>query len=91
MRSTNASSLNASSSRVLFRFGLRLVVLVSFASLGTSDYLRAFLALLLMSALMCVGWALARREPLLGGSLTNWDEAAAYGCLASLMAVIAQG
>jgi hypothetical protein len=83
--------LNTDSARVLFRFGLRLIVLVSLASLGTSGYLRAFLALLLMSAVMCVGWALARREPLLGGSLTNWDEAAAYGCLASLIAMIAQG
>ena len=91
MRPTNTHSLNASCSRVLFRFGLRLVVLVSFASLGTSGYVRAFLALLLMSVLMCVGWALARRELLLGGRLTNWDEAAAYGCLASLMAAILQG
>jgi hypothetical protein len=76
---------------VLFRFGLRLVVLVSFASIGTSGYVRAFLALLLMSALMCAGWALARRESLLSDSLTNWDEAAAYGSLASLMAMMAQG
>jgi hypothetical protein len=90
MQPTNLNSPRASSSRVLFRFGLRMVVLVSFASLGQNGYARALLALLLMSVAMCAAWAGARREPLFGPSLTNWDEAAAYGCLASLTAMVAQ-
>lgn len=91
MQPTNLNSPRANSSRVLFRFGLRIIVLVSFASLGQNGYARALLALLLMSVAMCAAWAGARREPLFGPSLTNWDEAAAYGCLASLTAVVAQG
>lgn len=84
------NSPHANTSRVLFRFGLRMVVLMPFASLGQNGYARALLALLLMSVAMCAAWAGARREPLFGPSLTNWDEAAAYGCLASLTAMVAQ-
>jgi len=87
----NLNSLRASSFRVLFRFGLRMVVLATFASLGPQGYTRALFALLLMSVAMCAAWAGARREPLFGPSLNNWDEAAAYGCLASLTAMVAQG
>ena len=85
------NSPRANTSRVLFRFCLRMVVLVSFASVGQNGYARALLALLLMSVAMCAAWAGARREPLFGPNLTNWDEAAAYGCLASLTAMVAQG
>jgi hypothetical protein len=91
MQPMNLNSPRTNSARVLFRFGLRLVVLVSFASLGQSGYARALLALLLMSVAMCAAWASARREPVFGPSLTNWDEAAAYGCLASLTAMVVQG
>ena len=91
MQPTNLNSPRASSSRVLFRFGLRIIVLVSFASLGQQGYARALLALLLMSVGMCAAWAVMRREPLFGPALSNWDEAAAYGCLASLTAMVAQG
>lgn len=89
MQPTDLKSSSFNTIRVLVRFSLRLVVLMAFASLGTNGCLRAFLALLLMSAAMCAAWAIARREPLLGPSLTNWDEALAYGCLASLTAAFA--
>jgi len=46
---------------------------------------------LLMSVGMCAAWAVMRREQLFGPGLSNWDEAAAYGCLASLTALIVQG
>jgi hypothetical protein len=91
MPPTNLNSPSFNTVRVLFRFCLRLVVLLSFASLGTNGYAQALLALLLMSVGMCVAWALMRQEQLFGSGLTNWDEAAAYGCLASLTAMIAQG
>ena len=91
MPPTNLKSPHFDTTRVLFRFCLRLVVLLSFASLGQNGYARALLALLLMSVSMCAAWAGARREPFFGPSLTNWDEAAAYGCLASLTAMIVQG
>lgn len=91
MQSANRNSPSFNSSRVIFRFGLRLVVLVSFASLGQNGYARALLALLLMSVGMCAAWAVMRREQLFGPGLSNWDEAAAYGCLASLTAMIVQG
>ena len=91
MQPTNLKSPGFNTVRVLFRFCLRLVVLLSFASLGSNGYAQALLALLLMSVAMCAAWAGARREPLFGPGLTNWDEAAAYGCLASLTAIILQG
>jgi hypothetical protein len=91
MRSVNVKSPSFNTVRVLFRFCLRLVVLLSFAGLGQNGYGWALLALLLMSVAMCAAWASAQREPLFGPSLTNWDEAAAYGCLASLTALIVQG
>jgi hypothetical protein len=40
--------------------------------------------LLLLSITFCFVWGALRREPVFGPSLTNWDEAAAYACLATL-------
>ena len=91
MQPANLNSPRVGSSRVLFRFGLRLIVLLAFASFGQNGFPRALLALLLMSVGMCAAWAMMRREPLFGPGLSNWDEAAAYGCLALLTAMIAQG
>jgi len=91
MQPVRAKSPGLDSSRVLFRFGLRMIVLLAFASLGPSGYARALFALFLMSFGMCSAWAVMQREPLFGPGLTNWDEAAAYGWLASLTAMVAQG
>jgi hypothetical protein len=78
-----------SSAQVATRFALRMVILCVFASLGSIGFGQSFAALLWMSAIISVVTGLLRREPLLGASLTYWDEAAAYGalfCLASLVA-----
>ncbi|CAN5540033.1 hypothetical protein BH11PSE4_BH11PSE4_31520 [soil metagenome] len=77
------------SAQVATRFALRMVILCVFASLGSIGFARSFAALLWMSAIISVVTGPLRREPLLGTSLTYWDEAAAYGalfCLASFTA-----
>jgi hypothetical protein len=76
-----------SSAQVITRFALRMVILCVFASLGSVGFARSLAALLGMSAIISTLTGLMRREPLLGASLTYWDEAATYGalfCLASL-------
>jgi hypothetical protein len=75
--------------QVATRFALRMFILCVFASFGSVGFARSFAALLWMSAIISIVTGLLRREPLLGASLTTWDEAAAYGalfCLASLTA-----
>ncbi|MEH2471385.1 hypothetical protein V1281_007426 [Nitrobacteraceae bacterium AZCC 2161] len=78
-----------SSAQVAARFAMRMVILCIFASFGSIGFARSFAALLWMSAIVCVFAGVMRREPVLGASLSYWDEAAAYGalfCLASLVA-----
>jgi hypothetical protein len=88
MQSMETKSLRLNSARVLFRFGLRPIVLLDFAMLGPHGYANALFALFIMCVVMCAAWAAIRREPLFGPALSNWDEAAAYGCLAALTAAV---
>ena len=78
----------ATSARVLARFGIRIVVIGAFAMLGGVGFERSFATLLAMSAIFCGVAALLRRETPFDPTLTNWDEGAIYGalyCLASAM------
>jgi hypothetical protein len=75
-----------SSSQVLWRFVLRLVLLSTFATFSTHGFGTTFAALLTLSAAFCAVLGAMRREAMLGPVLTHWDEAAAYaviGCLVS--------
>jgi hypothetical protein len=90
MQPAHLGPFQINSARVLIRFGLRLIVLFTFAGLGQNGYARALLALLVMSIGLCAAWAVLRREPPFGPTLSNWDEAAGYGCLASLTVALTQ-
>ena len=78
------------SARVLIRFVFRLVILLTFAGLAQTSYANAVSVLFTMSIALCITWGTIRHERILGPSLTNWDEAAAYACLALLAFKLAQ-
>ena len=72
--------------QVAIRFTLRMGILCVFATLGSVGFARSIVALLWMSAIMCVTVGIMRRERVFDSALTHWDEAAVYGllcCLAS--------
>jgi NADH:ubiquinone oxidoreductase subunit 2 (subunit N) len=74
--------------RVTVRFILRMVILGVFAMLGSIGFAMSLVALLWMSAVMCIVVGIVRRERVFDSALTHWDEAAAYGslcCLASAL------
>jgi hypothetical protein len=70
--------------RVLARFGFRLAIVVFCAAFAQTSFAYAMVVLLLLSITFCFVWGAIRREPMFGPALTNWDEAAAYACLATL-------
>ena len=75
--------------KVLVRFALRLVLVAAFAIASRQGFLRAFGALLLLSATYCLMTGATRREPVFGPALTHWDEAAAFALIAGLVAALA--
>lgn len=81
---------NVQSVQVAARFVLRILLLVSFAAFGSLDFGRSFAALLLLSAVLCVVTGTMRHESPFAGTLTHWDEAAAYGLLYALTATVNQ-
>ena len=72
------------STQVLIRFGVRLLVLVGFASLGSIGFNQSLMALFWMAGVLCAAIACIRRDRLLDHDLNHWDEVAAYGALYAL-------
>ena len=68
----------------MVRFGLRIVILVIFASFGGVGFGRSIATLLWMSTIFSAVVGAIRREPLFGITLNHWDEAAAYAALCGL-------
>ena len=66
---------------VLARFGIRIIILTTFAALGGAGFGRSFAALSAMSSVLCAIVATVRREPPFPRSLNHWDEALAYAAL----------
>jgi hypothetical protein len=73
------------STRVIVRFGLRMVILVVFAAFAGIGFGRSFAALLWMSAIFSAVMGAFRREPAFGTVLNHWDETVAYAALFSLV------
>ena len=76
--------------RVIVRFSLRLVILLICAGLSQTSFAYAASMLLILSVTFCLVWGAVQGERVLGPSLTNWDEAAAYACIASVAIKFAQ-
>ena len=72
------------STQVPIRFGVRLLVLVGFASLGSIGFNQSLMALFWMAGVLCAAIACIRRDRLLDHDLNHWDEVAAYGALYAL-------
>ncbi len=62
------------STQVLIRFGVRLLVLVVFATFGSIGFGRSLAALLWMSTILSAVVAVMRREPPFDAMLNHWDE-----------------
>jgi hypothetical protein len=73
------------SSHVLVRFGVRVIILASFAAFSSTGFGRSLAALLWMAIIFCTVMGAIRREPVFQGDLNHWDEAAAYGALFALI------
>jgi hypothetical protein len=66
---------------VLARFGIRIIILTTFAALGGVDFGKSFAALSAMSSVLCAVVATVRREQAFARALNHWDEALAYASL----------
>jgi VIT1/CCC1 family predicted Fe2+/Mn2+ transporter len=76
--------------QVIVRFGLRMIILVFFATLGSIGFARSLAALLWMSTILGAVIATMRREPPLDKALNHWDEMAAYAALCCLVSAFNQ-
>jgi hypothetical protein len=66
---------------VLARFGIRLVILVTFAAFGGVGFGASLAALSVMAAILCTIVATVRREAVFARALNHWDEAIGYAAL----------
>ena len=74
---------------MLVRFGVRLIILVAFASFGNIGFGGSLAALLWMSAILSAVIAVFRREPPFDRVLNHWDETVAYAALCCLVTGLA--
>ena len=81
-----------SSTHVVVRFALRMVVFSVFAAFAQQGFTKALTGLLTLAAIYCLFVGGFRREAPLGSVLTHFDEAAAYAlCMALASWSAAQG
>jgi hypothetical protein len=73
------------STHVLVRFGLRMIILVIFASFGGVGFARSLAALLWMSIIVSAVAGAIKREDPFGAVLNHWDETVAYLALCYLV------
>jgi len=66
---------------VLARFGVRIIILTTFAAFGGVGFGKSFAALSAMSSVLCAIVATVRREQAVAPTLNHWDEALAYAAL----------
>ena len=78
------------STRVIVRFCLRTIILVFFATLGSTGFSRSLAALLWMSMILGAVIRVMRREPPFDKVLNHWDETVAYAALCCLVSGINQ-
>jgi hypothetical protein len=78
------------STQVIARFGLRMIILVIFATLGSIGFGRSLVALLCMSTVLSAVIGVMRREPPFDSALNHWDETVAYAALCCLVSAFDQ-
>src|SRR6266849_651054 len=72
------------STQVIVRFCLRMIILVFFATLSSIGFSRSLAALLWMSTILSAVIGVMRREPPFDNVLNHWDETEAYAALCCL-------
>jgi hypothetical protein len=70
---------------VLIRFGLRMIILMTFAAFGSIGFGRNLVILLWMAGILSAVVGALRREPPFDAVLNHWDETMAYAALWSLL------
>ena len=75
------------SSRVLIRFGARMIILPTFAGFSSIGFTRGLATLMWMAIVLSSVVAIIRRERLLEYDLNHWDETAAYAAAFSLISI----
>ena len=75
---------SSKSTRVIFRFGLRMAAITAFAVFGGIGFRRGITVMLWMSAILGAVIAVFDREEPLSSVLNHWDEAMAYAALCCL-------
>ena len=78
-------TIERQSVRVIARFGVRMAILVFFATFGSIGFARSLAALLCMSAILSAVLAAIKREGVLDRSLNHWHEMTAYVALCCLI------
>ena len=73
------------STQVIVRLCLRMIILVFFATLGSIGFSRSLAALLWMSTILGAVIGVMRREPPFDKVLNHWDETVAYAALCCLV------
>jgi hypothetical protein len=73
------------SAQVIVRFGLRMIILILFATFGSIGFGKSLAALLWMSAILSAVIGAMRREPPFDSALNHWDETVAYAALCCLI------
>ena len=76
--------------QVMFRFGLRMIILVVFAAFASIGFGRSLVALLWMSTILSAVIGAVRHEPPFDTVLNHWDETAAYAALCALVSGLSQ-
>jgi hypothetical protein len=76
------------SKTVPLRLAVRVAALAAIALLAYPAFASWLNALLLLAAAFCVCVAELRRESLFASEFTHWDEAAAYGLLIGVVALL---
>lgn len=74
----------AQTARVIIRFCLRIIILLSFAAFSSIRFDQILSLLLLMSTVLSAILAAFKREEPLASTLNHWDEAVAYVALCCL-------
>jgi hypothetical protein len=75
--------------RVLFRFGARMIVLVSFAAFSGAGFVSGLATLMGMAIVFSLVVAIIKRERLFEKALNHWDETVAYATVFSLVGIFA--
>jgi hypothetical protein len=79
------STQGLTSTQVIVRFFLRMIVLMIFAAFGSIGFDRSLTALLWMSTILSAVLATLKREEPLDAVLNHWDETMAYAALCCLV------